>query len=211
MTAAIARASVRSVTPEEPNDGTPEADFDQLLEEDPGAALAEALAWIAEEPGSADAHYAAGLSYEALSQEQQQIREFLEVLRLDALDTTQPIANCERIIVEEVEATLAELPAELVSRLGPVAILIEPRPSADLVKDGYDPRLLGLFDGATSEQLSGPDAPAVTTTILLYSHNLVSAFEDEASLREEVTVTVLHEIGHFFGLEEEDLERLGLD
>jgi predicted Zn-dependent protease with MMP-like domain len=40
---------------------------------------------------------------------------------------------------------------------------------------------------------------------------LASAFQDERSLRDEVRVTVLHEIGHFFGLEEVDMERLGLD
>jgi predicted Zn-dependent protease with MMP-like domain len=53
-------------------------------------------------------------------------------------------------------------------------------------------------------------APA-PTRIVLYTENLLSLAEDDASLREEVETTVLHELGHFFGMEEEDLERIGLD
>lgn len=186
-------------------------DFERLLDEDPELALEEALSWIAEEPDSSDAHYAAGLSYEALDLERDKVREFLEVLRLDAESSELPISGHEQIICEEVEATLADLPDALHVRLGALAILVEPRPSRELVSEGLDPRILGLFDGATSEELSGPDAPPTTTRIFVYSHNLASAFLDEASLRHEVAVTVLHEVGHFFGLEEADMERLGLD
>lgn len=178
---------------------------------DPKEALSEALAWIAEEPENPDAHYEAGLAYEELGQESERRHAFLEVLRLDTLSDQTPLANCESIICEEVEATLGELPLEISERLGAVAVLVEPRPSRAAVKDGVDPRLLGLFEGATSEELSGPDAPFTTTRIQIFSHNLASAFESEAALREEVRITVLHEIGHFFGLEEDDLERLGLD
>jgi predicted Zn-dependent protease with MMP-like domain len=178
---------------------------------DPEEVLAEALDWIEEEPDNPDAHYEAGVAYEELGEEQERRREFLEVLRLDSLSEQAPVPECETIIGEEVEATLAELPAQLSERLGSVAILVEPRPSRTAVRDGVDPRLLGLFEGATSEELSGPDAPLTATRIQIVSHNLASAFEDEASLRAEVRITVLHEIGHFFGLDEDDLERLGLD
>lgn len=178
---------------------------------DPELALQEALDWIEDEPDNPDAHYEAGVAYEELGEEEERRRAFLEVLRLDALSEQAPLPECETIIGDEVEATLAELPAQLSERLGSVAILVEPRPSRAAVQDGVDPRLLGLFEGATSEELSGTDAPLTATRIQIFSHNLASAFEDEASLRSEVRITVLHEIGHFFGLEEDDLERLGLD
>jgi predicted Zn-dependent protease with MMP-like domain len=185
-------------------------EFERLLDEDPEAALEEALTWVNDDPEAADAHYAAGLAYEALEREREKVKSFVRVLELDARDDGAPIPDSERIIAEEVESTLATLPAEFRERLGPVTILVELRPSRDLVEDGFDPRLLGLFDGATSAELESADVPATVTRIVIYSHNHASAFEDETSLREEVRVTVLHEIGHFFGLDEDDLDDLGL-
>jgi len=175
------------------------------------AALAEALEWIAEEPNSGDAHYRAALAYEDLQREAERRREMLEVLRLDALQPQRPLAGCDGIICDEVERTLDELPPHILERLGPVTILVEPRPSRPLVENGVDARILGFFEGATLEELSGPDAPLATSRILIFSHNLAAAFESEAELRDEVRITVLHEVGHFFGLEEEDMKRLGLD
>lgn len=180
-------------------------------ERSPQEALAEALAWLTEEPDSADAHYEAGLAHEELGNDGERRRHFLETLRLDTLNTAAPLPGYEAIICDEVERTLASLPAAFTDRLGPVTILVQPRPSRSMVEEGLDPRLLGLFDGATAEELALGDAPLVSTQIYVFSHNLASAFEDPPSLREEVTITVLHEIGHFFGLEEDDMERLGLD
>lgn len=179
--------------------------------DDPNELLADALAWIEEEPDSADAHYEAALAYEELDREADRVREMLLVLKLDSRDDQRWLAGRDEVIYDEVEQTLAELPNELSARLGPVTILVEPRPSRALVESGADARLLGWFEGATSEQLSGVDAPLTTTRILIFSHNLRATFEDEAELREEVRITVLHEVGHFFGLEEQDMERLGLD
>lgn len=187
-----------------------EEEFERLLDEDPRAALEEAQAWVAEEPEVADAHYALGLANEALGLELEKVASFLRVLELDARDDDAPIRDYQRIIVEEVEATLALLPPEFRERIGSIAILVELRPSRDLVEDGFDPRLLGLFDGATSAELASADTPATVTRIVIYSHNHASAFEDEAGLREEVRVTVLHEVGHFFGLDEDELDDLGL-
>lgn len=179
--------------------------------EDPEAWLAEALSWIADEPDSADAHYEAALAYEALERESDRRREMLSVLSLDARSEPQLPPSYDDVIYDEVEQTLGELPPHLAERLGPVTVLVEPRPSRALVESGVDARLLGLFEGATSEELSGAQAPLTTTRILIFSHNLRAAFDDAEQLRAEVRVTVLHEIGHFFGLDEDDMERLGLD
>lgn len=178
---------------------------------DPELALTEALRWIADEPDCADAHYDAALAYEDLEREAERRREMLTVLSLDSRSGQCPLPD--EVICDEVEKTLAELPFAFAERLGPVAVLVEPRPSLALVESGVDARSLGLFEGATSEELSGSDAPLTTTRILVFSHNLGAAFaaEPETKLRDEVRITVLHEIGHFFGLEEEDMDRLGLE
>ena len=70
-----------------------EDEFERLLEEDPAAALEEARAWLADEPDSADAHYGAGLAYEALGRHRQQVEHFLRVLELDAEDAASPIED----------------------------------------------------------------------------------------------------------------------
>lgn len=186
------------------------SDDAEELELDPEQALAEALAWLEREPHEADAHYEAGLAYEALGELRESTREFLEVRRLDSQQPEAPLPGYQDIIYSEVERTMASLPVDFRERLGAVTILVEPRPSRALVEEGLDPRMLGLFDGATAEELASGDGPPAPTQILIFSHNLASAFADEASLREEVAITVLHEIGHFFGLEEADMDRLGL-
>jgi len=181
------------------------------LEPTPQEVLAEALAILAEDPDYADAHYEAALAYEELGRQAEATREFLEVHRLDSLDTSPVLDGYEDIICDQVERTLSGLPADFAERLGPVTILVEPRPSRDMVLEGVDPRLLGLFDGSTAEELAAGDAAKAPTRIVIFSHNLASAYENELNLRDEVTITVLHEIGHFFGLEEHDMVRLGLD
>lgn len=178
---------------------------------DPEQALEQALAWLEREPDSADAHYEAGLAYEELGELQESTRAFLEVLRLDSLEVETPLPGYQEIIFSEVERTLADLPGDFRARLGAVTILVEPRPARALVEEGLDPRVLGLFEGPTSEELASGNGPAAPTQIWIFSHNLAAVFSDKASLRQEVAITVLHEIGHFFGLEEEDMLRLGLD
>ena len=77
---------------------------------------------------------------------------------------------------------------------------------AALVADGFDPRALGLFEGPTEGTTDVP----MPTRIVLYAANLLAEFPEEPELSEQIEVTVLHEVGHFFNLDEEQLERLGL-
>jgi predicted Zn-dependent protease with MMP-like domain len=105
-------------------------------------------------------------------------------------------------------ATLAELPADVRKRLENVPILIDDLPSRELVADGLDPRLLGLFQG--NEMADHGSAPAVTN-IHLFRRNLERVSNDLDQLAEEVRITVLHETAHYFGLDEDDLEAIGLD
>lgn len=109
----------------------------------------------------------------------------------------------ERIALE----TLAELPADVRAKLERVPILIDDAPSEELVAEGLDPRLLGLFSGA---ELADELEPAITN-IHLFKRNLERIAADLDELAEEIRITVLHETAHYFGLDDEDLEQLGLD
>jgi predicted Zn-dependent protease with MMP-like domain len=107
----------------------------------------------------------------------------------------------ERII----HATLRELPEELRAALRMHGTLIEihPMPPPDL-EDTF-----GSFEGATFHEL---ESPLTTVTepprIELYLSSFRAMAEEVEDWEEEVRLTVLHEIGHYLGLEEEDLEEI---
>ena len=117
----------------------------------------------------------------------------------------------EDLIVNAAEETVAGLPQAFRERLEGVPILVAPRPDEELVREGFDPRALGLFEGPTSAEHEGNEASDMPTRIVLFAANLLAESVDEEQLKAEVATTVLHEVGHYFGLEEDDMERLGLD
>jgi predicted Zn-dependent protease with MMP-like domain len=157
----------------------------------------------------ADALHVLGRVHEFTGDRAAMIAAWQEVRRLDrtAAPGTLTISEdeVERIALE----TLAELPPQIREKLDRVPILIDDMPSEALVGDGIDPRLLGLFQGTPMPD-DGALAPSVTN-ILLFRGNLQRACADADHLAEEIRITVLHETAHYFGLDEDDLEALGLD
>jgi len=118
----------------------------------------------------------------------------------------------ERIAKTEVAALRRELPQEMARRAGEVPVVMLARPTKAMVRDdGIDPDLLGLFVGPNCAEgvESGDPLPP---EILLFLDNLWDYAEgDEELFREEVRVTYFHELGHYIGLEEGDLEDRGLE
>lgn len=118
----------------------------------------------------------------------------------------------ERIAKTEVEALRLQLPREMARRAGEVPVVMLPRPTKAMVRDdGIEPDLLGLFVGPSCAEgiESGDPLPP---EILLFLENLWDyADGDEEIFREEVRVTYYHELGHYLGLEEDDLEDRGLE
>lgn len=163
----------------------------------------------------ADARHMLGSIYEEKGREADKVEQFSEVLRLDettyhSLDASE-YADLEEIIVRAAESGLDQLPVRFRSQLSDVPILVESRPSAELVERGFDPRALGLFEGPTHLDHRNAEASEIPTRIVLYAANLLEQSASEDQLRSEVETTVLHEVGHFFGLDEDDLLRMGLD
>jgi predicted Zn-dependent protease with MMP-like domain len=112
---------------------------------------------------------------------------------------------------EEVETILAALPAPLRDRAQGLPVTFERCPNAEQRRDGIEPDTLGLFVGpefADEETTALPLPPQ----IILYLENLWDlADADEGAFREEVHTTYLHELGHYLGLDEDDLFERGLD
>lgn len=111
----------------------------------------------------------------------------------------------------EVERTLAELPAPLRERAQPLPVTFERRPNAAQCRDGIEPDTLGLFVGPefAHEELTTMPLPP---QIILFLENLWDQAEaDEVLFLEEVRTTYLHELGHYLGLDEDDLFDRGLE
>jgi predicted Zn-dependent protease with MMP-like domain len=175
---------------------------------------AGAQRWIeaarrADETCAADALHLLGRVHEQTGDQAAMIAAWQDVLRLDAAAPPGKVHISEDEVEKIALATLAELPEKIRDKLERVPILIDDAPSSDIVADGFDPRLLGLFQGVPMPE-DGATAPSVTN-ILLFKRNLERAATDRDHLVEEIRITVLHETAHYFGLDEDDLEALGLD
>jgi predicted Zn-dependent protease with MMP-like domain len=181
-----------------------------LAAEDPAAAMrwVDAARKAAPEL-EADALHLLGAAHELAGDRPAMIAAWQEVRRLDLAAPPGDVHVSEDEIERIAAEALAELPQDIRERLERVPILIDDLPSDDIIADGFDSRLLGLFQGTPMPE-DGALAPTVTN-ILLFKRNLERFAEDEDHLAEEIRITVLHETAHYFGLDEDDLEALGLD
>ena len=104
---------------------------------------------------------------------------------------------------DHVRAALDELPPNLAAALTNVAVVVE-----DENPDDHD--LFGLYHGVPLPE-RGDMAGLPPDTISIYRIPLEESFSDPDELREEIRITVLHELGHYFGLDEDRLAELGYD
>lgn len=122
-------------------------------------------------------------------------------------------ANWNRLLAlaqEEVRATIAELPPELRARAAPLPVVYERVPSPAMLDEVVQPDTLGLFVGEAFPDGEGGAAP-LPPQIFLFLENLWDFAEgDEEIYLDEVHVTYIHELGHYLGLNEEELEDRGL-
>jgi len=113
------------------------------------------------------------------------------------------------LAAEEVEAVLAALPAPLRERAVKLPVTFEPMPNEHLMADGIEADTLGLFTGP---DFADEDAVPMPPQIILFLGNLWDfAGGDEEIFLDEVHTTLLHELGHYLGLDEDDLMERGLE
>jgi predicted Zn-dependent protease with MMP-like domain len=104
---------------------------------------------------------------------------------------------------DHVRAALDELPPGLARALRNVAVVVED-------ENPDDPDLFGLYQGVPLPE-RGDDTGLLPDKISIYRIPLEESFPDPGELREEIRITVLHELAHYFGLDEERLAELGYD
>jgi predicted Zn-dependent protease with MMP-like domain len=114
-----------------------------------------------------------------------------------------------------VEEVLESLPQEFRERIHNLAILVEDRPRQPkkarraAAKGGPGkPRglILGVYQGRPATQRSVFDLPTGPARIVLYQKNIEAVCRTEAEIRHEIRQTVLHELGHYFGMDEAQLK-----
>ncbi len=104
---------------------------------------------------------------------------------------------------DHVRAALDELPPELARALQNVAVVVED-------EHPEDPDLFGLYHGVPLPE-RGDMSGQLPDKISIYRIPLEESFPDPRELREEIRITVLHELAHYFGLDEDRIAELGYD
>ncbi|HEY3489968.1 MAG TPA: metallopeptidase family protein [Candidatus Deferrimicrobiaceae bacterium] len=114
----------------------------------------------------------------------------------------------DRILAGAIEA----LPAEFRDALDDLAIVVEGWPPDDLLDDLGVPEvgtIYGFYQGTPLPERSVGDPYRLPDVISIYQGPLEEDFPDPAELQRQIRITLLHEIGHYFGLDEEALSQLG--
>ncbi len=116
-----------------------------------------------------------------------------------------------QIAADTVGAAQRQLPPDIRALARSVAVHYEKAPGPDLLAEGFEPDILGLFSGSAHGMELAHDNPA-PPQILLFLESLWDYAEGDLDVfRDEVRVTYLHELGHYLGWGEDELTARGLD
>ena len=163
------------------------------------------------EPKNPDPIYGLGLVAEARGERAEMIAHFQRVRALDEKAAPAAWAVSTERLEELVEAALAELPERAQKLLENVPVMVEDLPSEEVLADGFDPRGLGLFAGVPFPEQSALSGPPHLEAVFLFQRNIERVARSTAEVEQEIRTTLLHETGHFFGLDEDELAELGLE
>ncbi|MQA35751.1 metallopeptidase family protein [Modestobacter roseus] len=109
-----------------------------------------------------------------------------------------PVDRFEELVADALD----QVPAELMALLDNVVVLVEDR-------NPEEPDLLGIYEGYALTERGWDYGGALPDRIMIYRVAICDVCDDEDQVVEEVTITVVHEIAHHFGIEEERLHALG--
>ncbi len=111
-----------------------------------------------------------------------------------------------------VEGAIAALPDQFRQAFEVVRIEVRDRPTPEQLQSvglADEDLLLGLYEGVPLTERSIDDTGRMPDVIYIFHEDLEDACDSEDQLAEEVRITLFHELGHYFGMDEDDLDRLG--
>jgi predicted Zn-dependent protease with MMP-like domain len=171
---------------------------------------------LREDPSNPDAWYARGLLRERRENWEGADRDLARAARLDPSTYPFPVPLSDEELEQAVEEVLESLHPSLREYLANVAILVEEVPSDEILYQ-YDPplspgELLGYFSGHSLLERSMEDPWShLPAAIVLFRRPLQRYAHTQEQLVRELRTTIYHEVGHFLGLDEDDLEARGLE
>ena len=113
-----------------------------------------------------------------------------------------PVSMSPQRFDELLGDALDLIPPELAAAIANVVVLVEDR-------DPEDPELLGLYQGIALTERDSSYAGALPDTITIYRDSLLEICDTEDDVVTEVAITVIHEIAHHFGIDDDRLHELG--
>lgn len=117
----------------------------------------------------------------------------------------------EREFDAVLQGVIGELPDEFAAVLDEVPVIVDLRPSKEIAAEVEAPEeLLGLFLGPSRAEIDALEGMPETSVILLFQRHLERECATRDELAEQIRVTLLHELGHFIGFDEDGLDRIGL-
>jgi len=137
-----------------------------------------------------------------------------EAARLDPEGSPAPARLSEPAFDAVVATAVADLSPPFREALARCRLVTEPVPFPGLAPPdepaSVPPDLLGLFTGPDLHELAEDHGALLPPTIYLFQRNLERACADAEALREEIRVTLFHELGHLLGLDEDEVDAMGL-
>ena len=113
---------------------------------------------------------------------------------------------------ELLDTAIRELPEEFRKKLENVAIIVEDYPSDELLRRMEVPEgdtLFGLYEGVPLTERGYFDAPLMPDRIYIFQKEIEDTFDSPEEIKNELKITLVHEIAHFFGLDDDYLEEIG--
>lgn len=127
-----------------------------------------------------------------------------------------PVRMTRQEFDREVRAAARKLPRQFRQCLDRVPVVVQDVPDAALAegedRDEVAPDILGLFDGIPLPETSEFDLPPTRQNrIYIFQRNLERAAKDRTDLVDQIRITLYHELAHYLGFDEEDMEDMGLE
>jgi len=165
---------------------------------------------IDRDPRSADAWWLRGRIHTTRGDHDKADKAFERAVSVDGERFQPPFRIAEDQFARLIEEAMAELPEPIVKAMKNVDVIVEDLPEVEALKKSdppLSPSAVGLFDPEPLAPGAGKGQPV---RIFLYRKNLEITCGTEEEMVDEIGVTLLHEIGHHLGLDEDDLDQRGL-